>query len=79
MQKEYTEASMHRTHRWAMRSLREFIDGDDGSQAVRRKATETSQTATHIFVFVCDSFAVVRTKNKTYGESRDYYFPPLSF
>lgn len=36
VQKEYTEASMHRTHRWAMRSLREFINGDDGSQAVRR-------------------------------------------
>lgn len=26
---------MHRTHRWALRSLREFINGDNGSQAVR--------------------------------------------
>ena len=25
---------MRRTHRWAMRSLREFIDGDTGAQAV---------------------------------------------
>eukprot|EP00752_Nemacystus_decipiens_P016260 g14540.t1 len=32
--KEYTESSMRRTHRWAMRSLREFIDGDDGAQAL---------------------------------------------
>ncbi|CAN0427271.1 unnamed protein product, partial [Hapterophycus canaliculatus] len=32
--KEYTAASMHRTHRWAMRSLREFIDGDSGAQAL---------------------------------------------
>eukprot|EP00903_Cladosiphon_okamuranus_P010834 g10235.t1 len=32
--KEYTESSMRRTHRWAMRSLREFIDGDSGAQAL---------------------------------------------
>ncbi|CBJ25973.1 similar to queuine tRNA ribosyltransferase, putative [Ectocarpus siliculosus] len=32
--KDYTKSSMHRTHRWAMRSLREFIDGDDGTQAL---------------------------------------------
>lgn len=35
VEREYTESSMHRTHRWALRSLREFIDHDDGSQAVR--------------------------------------------
>ncbi|CAN0239429.1 unnamed protein product, partial [Discosporangium mesarthrocarpum] len=32
--KEYTERSMHRTHRWSLRSLKEFINGDDGSQAL---------------------------------------------
>lgn len=37
--RDYTEASMHRTHRWALRSLREFINGDDGSQAVRVPAS----------------------------------------
>ncbi|CAM9815923.1 unnamed protein product, partial [Sphacelaria rigidula] len=34
VEREYTESSMHRTHRWALRSLREFIDHDDGSQAL---------------------------------------------
>uniref|UniRef100_A0A7R9UGF4 tRNA-guanine(15) transglycosylase-like domain-containing protein n=1 Tax=Pinguiococcus pyrenoidosus TaxID=172671 RepID=A0A7R9UGF4_9STRA len=32
--KDYTEQSMHRSHRWALRSLEEFIRGDDGSQAL---------------------------------------------
>lgn len=30
--KAYTEASMERSHRWELRSLTEFIRGDDGSQ-----------------------------------------------
>jgi queuine tRNA-ribosyltransferase len=32
--KAYTERSMHLSHRWAMRSLAEFIRGDDGRQAL---------------------------------------------
>lgn len=32
--KSYTERSMHLSHRWAMRSLAEFLKGDDGSQAL---------------------------------------------
>ncbi|CAM9397044.1 unnamed protein product [Chrysoparadoxa australica] len=32
--KAYTQDSMRRSHRWAMRSLAEFIKGDDGSQAL---------------------------------------------
>jgi queuine tRNA-ribosyltransferase len=32
--KSYTERSMHMSHRWALRSLDEFICGDDGKQAL---------------------------------------------
>lgn len=32
--KSYTENSMHLSHRWALRSLNEFIKGDDGKQAL---------------------------------------------
>jgi len=32
--KSYTEKSMHLTHRWAQRSLEEFIRGDNGTQAL---------------------------------------------
>ncbi len=32
--KNYTEQSMHLSHRWAMRSMDEFKRGDDGSQAL---------------------------------------------
>ena len=32
--KEYTEKSMHRSHRWAIRSLEEFTRTDDGKQAL---------------------------------------------
>lgn len=32
--KEYTESSMHRSHRWGLRSLEEFARGDDGTQAL---------------------------------------------
>jgi queuine tRNA-ribosyltransferase len=32
--KEYTEKSMHMTHRWALRSLEEFKKGHDGKQAL---------------------------------------------
>jgi queuine tRNA-ribosyltransferase len=30
--KRYTEQSMERSHRWELRSLAEFIRGDDGKQ-----------------------------------------------
>lgn len=30
--KSYTEASMERSHRWELRSLAEFVRGDDGTQ-----------------------------------------------
>ena len=32
VEKKYTEESMARSHRWEMRSLMEFIRGDDGTQ-----------------------------------------------
>lgn len=32
--KSYTERSMHLSHRWALRSLQEFLKGDDGRQAL---------------------------------------------
>ena len=32
--KEYTEASMHRSHRWGLRSLKEFRRTDTGKQAI---------------------------------------------
>ena len=32
--KEYTAASMHRSHRWALRSLEEFTRTDTGKQAL---------------------------------------------
>src|SRR5690606_36725535 len=32
--KDYTASSMRRSHRWGIRSLNEFIRGDDGSQAL---------------------------------------------
>jgi queuine tRNA-ribosyltransferase len=34
VEKEYTESSMKRSHRWALRSLSEFIRTDDGTQAL---------------------------------------------
>lgn len=46
---------MHRTHRWALRSVREFIDGDDGSQAVSCDAVvfvRLQQTVCLVFRFV---------------------------
>ena len=30
--KSYTESSMERSHRWELRSLAEFVRGDDGTQ-----------------------------------------------
>lgn len=32
--KSYTERSMHLSHRWALRSLTEFLKGDDGRQSL---------------------------------------------
>ena len=32
VEKKYTEDSMERSHRWELRSLAEFIRGDDGTQ-----------------------------------------------
>ncbi|CAN0293551.1 unnamed protein product, partial [Phaeothamnion confervicola] len=32
--KDYTQRSMERSHRWALRSLAEFMRGDDGGQAL---------------------------------------------
>jgi hypothetical protein len=34
VEKKYTEESMERSHRWEMRSLMEFIRGDDGKQVI---------------------------------------------
>ncbi|KAM3572043.1 hypothetical protein VYU27_005951 [Nannochloropsis oceanica] len=34
VEKKYTEESMERSHRWEMRSLMEFIRGDDGKQSL---------------------------------------------
>ena len=34
VEKRYTEESMERSHRWEMRSLMEFIRGDDGKQVI---------------------------------------------